>query len=404
MPEIRSKAEAARSKKAPYGEDIDLTAYKRGVSIYGEDPNLERLSDEEKSHVLEVGIDVAKVDRTGSFFLKSHSPIQCTVGQDGVELLPIAEALKKYDGLEKYWWQAVDVGSDKYTAQAEIALHSGYFLRVKAGTQACFPIQACLYLSEEGISQNLHNIVIAEEGAEVHIITGCTTAPHLKKGLHIGVTEVYVEKRATVTSTMLHNWGEEIVVRPRTAVWVEEGGTYMSNYVCLKPAKSVQMYPSVRLKGENAVARLNTILVASKGAVLDVGGKVSLEAKGAKAEMISRTITTGGKIISRGMLVGQVQNIKAHLECSGLILSDEGQIHAIPELDGWVSGVEMSHEAAVGKISQEEIEYLMARGLTEQEATAIIVRGFLNVKMEGLPAELRQEIERMIVENEESFL
>jgi len=404
MPEIKSKAEAARSKQAPYGEDIDLTAYERSVSVYGDDPNLERLSEEEKSHVLEVGIDVAKADRTGSFFLKGHSPVQCTVGQDGVELLPIAEALKKYDGLEKYWWQAVDVGSDKYTAQAEIALHSGYFLRLKAGTKACFPIQACLYLSEEGISQNLHNLVIAEEGAEVHIITGCTTAPHLKKGLHIGVTEVYVEKGATVTATMLHNWGEDVVVRPRTAVWVEEGGTYMSNYVCLKPAKSVQMYPSVRLKGENAVARLNTILVASKGSVLDVGGKVSLEAKGAKAEIISRTITTGGKIISRGMLVGQVQDIKAHLECSGLILSDEGQIHAIPELDGWVSGVEMSHEAAVGKISQEEIEYLMARGLTEQEATAIIVRGFLNVKMEGLPAELRQEIERMIMESEESFL
>ncbi len=404
MPEIRSKAEAARNKQAPYGEDIDLTAYERSVSVHGDDPNLERLSEEEKSHVLEVGIDVAKADLTGSFFLKGHSPVQCTVGQDGVELLPIAEALKKYDGLEKYWWQAVDVGSDKYTAQAEIALHSGYFLRVKAGTQACFPIQACLYLSEEGISQNLHNLVIAEEGAEVHIITGCTTAPHLKRGLHIGVTEVYVEKGATVTATMLHNWGEDVVVRPRTAVWVEKGGTYMSNYVCLKPAKSVQMYPSVRLKGENAVARLNTILVASKGSVLDVGGKVSLEAKGAKAEIISRTITTGGKIISRGMLVGQVQDIKAHLECSGLILSDEGQIHAIPELDGWVSGVEMSHEAAVGKISQEEIEYLMARGLTEQEATAIIVRGFLNVKMEGLPAELQQEIERMIMESEESFL
>ena len=246
--------------------------------------------------------------------------------------------------------------------------------------------------------------MIAEEGAEVHIITGCTTAPHLKKGLHIGVTEVFVEKGAVVTSTMLHNWGEDVIVRPRTSVWVEEDGTYLSNYVCLKPAKSVQMDPSVRLKGENAVARLNTILVASKGAVLDVGGKVSLEAAGTKAEIISRTITTGGKIISRGLLTGQVAGIKAHLECSGLILSDEGRIHAIPELDGWVSGVEMSHEAAVGKISQEEIEYLMARGLTEQEATSLIVRGFLNVKMEGLPAELQKEIEKMICENEAAFL
>jgi hypothetical protein len=402
--EIREKAKAALDKKALYGEDIDLSEFGRDVPDYDADPNLTQLSTEEKGHVLEVGIDVAKEDRTGSFFLKGHSPVHCTVAQEGVELMPITEALKKYDGLEKYWWKAVDVGADKYTAQAEIALHNGYFLRVKAGTKACFPVQACLYLNEEGISQNLHNLVIAEEGAEVHIITGCTTAPHLKKGLHIGVTEVFVEKGAVVTSTMLHNWGEDVIVRPRTSVWVEEDGTYLSNYVCLKPAKSVQMDPSVRLKGENAVARLNTILVASKGAVLDVGGKVSLEAAGTKAEIISRTITTGGKIISRGLLTGQVAGIKAHLECSGLILSDEGRIHAIPELDGWVSGVEMSHEAAVGKISQEEIEYLMARGLTEQEATSLIVRGFLNVKMEGLPAELQKEIEKMICENEAAFL
>lgn len=404
MPEIKEKAEAARGKQAAYGEDIDLSIYEKDVPVYEGDPDLISMTEEERNHVLEVGINVDKADRTGSFFLKGHSPVHCTVAQEGVELMPIAEALTKYADLEKYWWKAVDVGTDKYTAQAEIDLHSGYFLRVKAGTKACFPIQACLYLSEEGIAQNVHNLIIAEEGSEVHMITGCTTAPHLKRGLHIGVTEVYVEKGATVTSTMLHNWGEEVVVRPRTAVWVEENGTYMSNYVCLKTARSVQMYPSVRLKGENAVARLNTILVASEGSVLDVGGKVFLEAKGSKAEIISRTITTGGKIISRGLLVGQVPDIKAHLECSGLILSDGGQIHAIPELDGWVSGVEMSHEAAVGKISQEEIEYLMARGLTEQEATALIVRGFLNVKMEGLPEELQQEIEKMITEGEESFL
>ncbi|MDX9745576.1 MAG: SufD family Fe-S cluster assembly protein [Syntrophales bacterium] len=404
MSEIREKAEAARDKRAVYGEDIDLEAFEADVPIYTADPALERLSEEEKRHVLEVGIDVSESGRTGSFFLRDHSPIQCMVGQDGVELLPIAEALIQYKDLEQYWWKAVDVGTDKYTAQAEMDPHSGYFLRVKAGVSVCLPVQACLYLSEEGVAQKVHNLIIAEEGAEIHMITGCTTAPHLKRGLHIGVTEIYVAKGATVTSTMLHNWGEAVIVRPRTAVWVEEEGRYMSNYVCFKPAKSVQMYPSVRLKGKNAVARLNTILLAGPGSMLDIGGKVSLEAEGCKAEIISRAITTGGKIISRGMLVGQVPGVRAHLECSGLILSNEGRIHAIPELDGWVNGVDMSHEAAVGKISREEIEYLMARGLTEQEATALIVRGFLNVKMEGLPKELQAEIERMIAETEASVL
>jgi hypothetical protein len=154
--------------------------------------------------------------------------------------------------------------------------------------------------------------------------------------------------------------------------------------------------------GKNAVARINTVLVATKGSDLDIGGRVSLEAPGAKAEIISRTITTGGSIIARGLLIGQVADVKAHLECSGLILSKEGRIRAIPELDGLVTGVEMSHEAAVGKISQDEIEYLMSRGLSEQEATALIVRGFLNVKLEGLPKELQDEIERVIYETGKS--
>ena len=398
MSKIDEKAGAALTKKALYGPDIDLDSFKSDAAHHDYDPDLATFSEGEKKHIAEVGILTSRDERTGSFMLKDHSPVHCSVGQDGVELLSMRDALKKYNGLPDYWWKAVDADADKYTAQAVVAFHDGFFIRIAAGTKAQFPVQTCLYISGEGIAQNIHNMIIAEEGSELHIITGCTTAPHLKKGLHVGVSEFYIKKGATVTSTMLHNWGEEIVVRPRTTVLVEEGATFMSNYVCMKMAKSVQMYPSVRLMGENAVARLNTILVAPTGSDLDVGGRVSLEAPGAKAEIISRTITTGGSIIARGLLIGQVPDVKAHLECSGLILSEKGRIRAIPELDGLVAGVEMSHEAAVGKISQDEIEYLMSRGLSEQEATALIVRGFLNVKMEGLPKELQDEIERIIYE------
>jgi hypothetical protein len=396
MSALDEKARAALNKKALYGPDIDLDRFSSKSSPHEYDPELSHFSDGEKKHMAEVGILASRDERAGSFVLKDHSPIHCSMGQEGVELLTMRDALRKYNGLPDYWWKAVDVDADKYTAQASAAFHDGFFIRVMAGTKSLHPVQTCLYISDEGIAQNIHNMVIAEEGSELHIITGCTTAPHLKKGLHVGVSEFYIKKGAMVTSTMLHNWGEEIVVRPRTTVWVEEGATFMSNYVCMKMAKSVQMYPSVRLMGKNSIARLNTILVAPKGADLDIGGRVSLEATGARAEIISRTITTGGNITARGLLIGQVPDVKAHLECSGLILSEEGRIRAIPEIDGRVAGVEMSHEAAVGKISQDEIEYLMSRGLSEEEATALIVRGFLNVKMEGLPRELQDKIERVI--------
>jgi Fe-S cluster assembly scaffold protein SufB len=164
------------------------------------------------------------------------------------------------------------------------------------------------------------------------------------------------------------------------------------------------MYPTVRLTGAGAVARFHSVLVAPRGTDLDTGARVVLEASRTRAEIISRAITTGGRIMARGHLRGLKPEVKAHLECHGLILNDNGAIHAIPELEAHSVGAEMSHEAAVGKIAEEEIEYLMARGLAEEEATATIVRGFLNVRIEGLPAELQAQVDRAIEESKQSLL
>jgi hypothetical protein len=108
--------------------------------------------------------------------------------------------------------------------------------------------------------------------------------------------------------------------------------------------------------------------------------------------------------VARGLLVGEVEDIKGHLECRGMILKGKGEIHAIPELDGKIAGVDLSHEAAVGKIAQEEIEYLMARGLSKDEAVSTIVRGFMNVEIEGLPPILKEQIDHAIEISEESLM
>lgn len=194
---------------------------------------------------------------------------------------------------------------------------------------------------------------------------------------------------------MIHNWAEDMYIRPRSAAIVEENGLFLNNYICMKPVKSLQMYPTVHLKGEGAVARLYSIVVGSPGSEFDLGGRVYLKAPTARAEIVARAISNGGRIIARGHLIGEVPEIKAHLECKGLILKG-GLIHAIPELEGHVDGVEMSHEAAVGKIAQEEIQYLMSRGLSEEEATSTIVRGFLSIDMPDLPPELKAEVDKAI--------
>ncbi len=397
------KAEKAPRKPAP--DDIDLDAYSQRAEEhpYEEDPS--RLPSDDKGRMLEAGVVLdGSSQRSGTFLQIDHSVVHSKAGQEGLEVMASTEALEEYPWLGDYWWHAVAVDADKFTAQAQRRQNHGYFIRALPGVKAIQPVQACLYLAQHGLAQNVHNVIIAEEGSELHIITGCATAKVETEGLHIGISEFYVKKGAKITFTMIHNWTLKMAVRPRTGVVIEEGGVFLSNYICLKPVRTLQMYPMARCVGENALVRFNNVLVASPGTTMDVGSRAILGARGARAEIISRAITTGGTIIARGHLVGQVADVKGHLECRGLILSEEGNIRAIPELDGQVAGVDLSHEAAVGKIAEEEIEYLMARGLSRDQAVAVIVRGFLSVDIEGLPPELSAQMQRAIELSEQELL
>ncbi|MDP2767042.1 MAG: SufD family Fe-S cluster assembly protein [Candidatus Methanoperedens sp.] len=402
--DVREKAKKAERKPSAIGPDIDLNAYSAQVKEHGRVQRLKELSDEVKEKAISVGVDAEEACRSGSFFQMDHSVILSSAYQKGIEVMSSTEALKKYDWLSDYWWKAVNVDEDKYTAQAELKQNQGYFLRALPGAKVEFPLQACLYMTHEGLAQNVHNVIIAEEGSELHIITGCTTAPGVRTGLHIGVSEFYVKKNAQVTFTMFHNWAEDVEVRPRTGAIIENNGIFLSNYVCMKPIKTLQMYPTAYCVGENATVRFNTILFAAEGSNMDVGGRVFLRAKGSRAELVTRAITKGGDIVTRGHLIGEVPGIKAHLECRGLILSEKGRIHAIPELEGKVNGIDMSHEAAVGKIAAEEIQYLMARGLSSEEATSAIIRGFLDVEIKGIPDHLKMEIKKAVSMGEERLM
>lgn len=398
MSEVKTRAAKSRDKKATLGPDLNLEDFSRQGGDWAYDPEYRQFSADERQHLLKAGIELTDEEHAGTFLQADAKVVHCRVNQPGVEVLPITEAVRCYDWVSDYLWRLVEVDADKYTARAELELDNGYFTRALPGVRLAQPVESCLYLRTDLFAQYIHNLVIVEPGAQLHIITGCTTHPSVRSGLHVGVSEFYVRAGGQLTFTMIHNWAEDVHVRPRTGVWVEEGGSYISNYILLKPVKTVQTYPTVTLAGPGAVARLNSILIAHPGSELDIGGRVILQAPHARAEVIARSLTIGGKCISRGHLIGQAPEIKAHLECRGLILSPTGIIYAIPELEGRVAGVDMSHEAAVGKIAAEEVEYLMARGLDEDEAVSTIVRGFLKVKIEGLPAALEEEMERAIQE------
>ena len=398
------KARAAASKPAAFGEDIDLDKYAHSADElpYQEDPS--QLPVETKEQMMQVGIMPDGSQRSGTIIQVDHSPIHSLTKQDGIEVMATSQALEKYDWLADYLWNAVAVDTDKYTAHVELGQSDGYFFRALPGSKTLYPVQACLYLAKSNLAQKVHNIIIAEEGSELHIITGCTTALEREPGLHIGISEFYIKRGAKVNFTMIHSWAPEIAVRPRTGVIIEEGGVFLSNYVIMKPVRSLQMSPLARCVGDNSVVRFNSILVALPGSDMDIGSRVILGARGSRTEIISRAITKGGNITARGYIEGNAPDVRGHLECRGLILQDEGMIYAVPELKGLLAGVDLSHEAAVGKIAEEEIEYLMMRGLTRDEATATIVRGFLRVDIEGLPPELNLELQRAIEVSEKVLM
>jgi len=390
---IDERAKAARNKKATYGTDVDLESYESEAKPQEIVDDAENLPGVVKKAALDVGVKLDS-ESSGAFVQMDQTAVVAKSLYEGVEIMDIATALEKYDFLQDYWWKLVAADADKYTADVASAPPAGYFIRAKKGMKTVFPVKSCLYLGSANLNQRVHNLILAEEGSELHVITGCTTPAHVQRGLHIGVSEFFIQKNAKVSFTMVHSWGKEVEVRPRTGITIAEGGSLSNNYILLKPVKTIQTFPTATLAGRGAVASFNTVIYSTMGNI-DVGSNVFLDGPETSAESISRVVSVGGEVIARGRMTGRVPGARAHLECVGLLLSEKGRIYSIPELDGQSKDLDMSHEAAVGRISEEELEYLMSRGLTSEEATSVIVRGFLDVEIKGLPEDLKREIKNI---------
>ena len=395
---LKEKAEKAKKKKAALGEDIELEKYDQEEEGEHEQlESLEELPEKYKKDILQVGVDPSGKGRAGSFMQLNQSQICSTCQSESIEMMGIQQAMEKYQWLSDYMWKAVNVDTDKYTAEAALGEPGGYFIRSMPGTKEVFPIQACMFIGDQNIRQTAHNIVIAEENSELHIITGCSTGSDVQSALHIGVSEFYIKKGAKITFTMVHNWAEQVEVRPRTGILLEDNATYINNYILTSPVRTIQSYPTAYCKGENSRVLFQSIMGGQKDSIMDTGTRAILTGKNSSAEMITRAVSKDqSQLYTRGHLAGQSQDVKGHLECMGLVLSDDSMIYSVPELEGSATNLELSHEAAVGKIAEEEVLYLMSRGLTEDEAASMIVRGFLSMDITGLPPELAAETKKML--------
>ncbi len=390
----RDSVKEALNKKGAYGKDIDLEMYEEGSKDADQISDLD--SSEYKRYMEQVGVVADEMARSGSLLFIDNGMSHCSPKiQEGLEVTSVSEALKKHDGLKDFMWNAMDPAKDKYTAKTYLEDGDGFFVRVKSGYHIKTPMQSCMLLKTNRTVQNVHNIIIVEDGASLEMITGCTTAHHANDSLHVGVTEMYIGDDANLTYSMVHSWGNKTNVRPRTKTVVGKNSNYVNNYILLNPVESIQSFPAADL-AEGASTTYNTVCLAHAGSDIDTGGMVNLNGFGSRAEIMSRSISMGGKMCARGRLVGNAPGVKAHLECRSIILKDGGSTLAIPELEAHVADVEMTHEAAVGKIARDQIEYIMSRGLDEDQAVSMIVKGFLSGSINGLPESLQKDLDTAI--------
>jgi hypothetical protein len=352
------------------------------------------------NEAMRVGINVDESDASAVFFHVDQKTIYSKVGEafeNQIEMMDTKDALEKYPWLKERMWTLVDKDKDEYTWEVAESWSGGYFMYIKPDAKVTFPLQSCLMITTENSRQRVHNIIIAGEGSESQILTTCAQHQETREGAHLGVSEVWVEDRAKLSFTMVHHWAPETVVRPRTGVRVGDSAEFVSNYICFTPVKDLQMEPKALCDGEGSKAIFNSVLYVQPGSNVDLGSWTVLNGRGSVTELNTRAITRANShLISRGTIDGNNDDCRGHLECRGLLLDEESVLEAIPILRASKSGAELSHEAAIGKLSEEGITYLMSRGLSRDEAVGVLIRGFMDISIMGLSPGVRQEIEKII--------
>ncbi len=392
----RRRGFEALSKKPVYGPDLrveELIEENLGVKPSGE------AGSEAVETASRIGLDPQKALTRGYVQVDEAvllSPVLKKLEETGVVVMPTGEALARKTEARRYYWRILDPGEDKFSGA--IAYYwggHGYFIYVPPGVRVEEPLYACLFIARQGYPQILHNIVVLGENSELHLITGCATARNVTRALHLSATEIYVGRGARLTYTMIHSWAPQVHVRPKTAIHLCEASSYTSYYVISSRIASIQMYPKAYV-GSKASFTGVSIAVGRGSSYYDIGGSAEID-YGSSAEIISRMVAWDESVmISRARIHAKKPKSRGHIECTSLKLSPKSRVETIPELSSETEDSDLSHEAAIGMIAEEELEYLQSRGMSEDEALAMILKGFMSVENIELPVKIRRMIDATI--------
>lgn len=327
-----------------------------------------------------------------------HS-IQKHLSDQGVVYTDFETGMREYPEIvREYFSKCINPSLHKYAALHYAVWSGGSFVYVPKGVDVDVPLQSYFRLNAPGAGQFEHTLIIIEEGAKCHFIEGCSAPKYNALNLHAGAVELFVKKGATLRYSTIENWSRNMYNLNTKRAMVEEGGTIQ--WVSGSFGSKVSMlYPTSVLLGEGAKNEYTGISFAGAGQNIDTGAQVIHAAPNTKSTINSKSISKGGGIGTYRGLVKVTKDAvgtKSTVSCESLMLDDESRQDTIPAIDIANKDVDFGHEAKIGRISDEVIFYLMTRGISEEEARAMVVRGFADPIAKELPLEYAVEMNNLI--------
>src|SRR6266568_492224 len=317
----------------------------------------------------------------------------------GVLFLDTDTALREHEDLfREHWATVIPPNDNKFAALNSAVWSGGSFIWIPEGVHVEIPLQAYFRINSQNMGQFERTLIIAEPGSSVHYVEGCTAPIYSSDSLHSAVVEIIVKPHAKVRYTTIQNWSNNVynLVTKRAAAY--EGATmeWIDGNI---GSKLTMKYPAVLLLGPHAHGEILSVAFAGDGQHQDAGAKLTFAAPETTGQIISKSISRdGGRTSYRGLIRVEegAEGVKANVRCDALLLDEESRSDTYPYNDVKEEDVTLGHEATVSKIGDDQLFYLRSRGLSEAEATAMIVRGFIEPISKELPMEYALELNRLV--------
>jgi len=328
-----------------------------------------------------------------------YGSLESDLADQGVIFTDTDTAVREHpELLREYFGKIIPPEDNKFAALNSAVWSGGSFIYVPKGVHINFPLQAYFRINAESMGQFERTLIIVDEGASIHYVEGCTAPMYSTESLHSAVVEVVVKKDARCRYTTIQNWANNIynLVTKRAHAYADATMEWVDGNL---GSKLTMKYPAVHMKEPGARGEILSIAFASGGQHQDAGAKLVHEAPNTTGQIISKSISkNGGRSSYRGLVKVNpgAHNSKNNVVCDALILDPESRSDTYPYIEISEQDVQIGHEASVSRIGEEQMFYLLSRGLTEQEASTMIVNGFIEPLVKELPMEYAIEMNRLI--------